>query len=244
MNETIAALIELQTIDDEIRGYKVGRDELAGNLDRLGSILQRMNADLNDKREKLEEAERFYNDKRTDLQADSERMTHAKSKLAGVSRTKEYAAMQRELDNLRKKYGEDEAELTRLSQAIDDYKTSIASEEAKLEELQSEVSREESASSNRLTGLDTTIGSIASRKEAITVKLPRSLVTRYHKLLDQREGTAVVPAVAGRCQGCRMKIPPQTYIYIQRGEKLLTCASCQRYLYYSAEIAAAAVSQQ
>ena len=44
--------------------------------------------------------------------------------------------MQRELDTLRRKYGEDETELKRLSDAMEEYSTSIAAQEQKLADLQ------------------------------------------------------------------------------------------------------------
>ena len=242
MNEQIAGLIELQEIDDEIRGFALSRDELAGNLERLRNILAQMGGALADKREKLAEAQRFHDEKRIDLQADSERMMTAKSKLAGVTRTKEYAAMQRELDNLRKQFSDDEAELKRLAEAIAEYKTAIASEEAKLEELSSEVAREEASSAGRLAELNKTIDTIAARKKTIVAALPHALVSRYNRLLDRRDGKAVVLAAGGHCSGCRMMIPPQRFISIQRGETLHSCSSCQRFLYYTQEAAAAAAS--
>ncbi|PIE65758.1 MAG: hypothetical protein CSA24_02080 [Deltaproteobacteria bacterium] len=238
MNETIAALVQLQGIDDEISGHREQRDALAENLDRLRSILEQMATELADKRDKLAEASRFYDDKRVDLQADAERMTTAKSKLAGVTRTKEYAAMQRELDTLRKKYSEDEAELRRLQEAIDEYTSAIATKETKLAQLEAEVASEKAASADRLAELDKTIEGIASKKEEVTGKLKRGLVSRYNRILASRQGKAVVPAVEGRCTGCRMMLPPQSFILVQRGETLQSCPSCQRYLYYTAEIAA------
>ncbi len=238
MNDIIAALVELQSIDDEISGFQKSRDELAGNLDRLRTILDKMGAELSDKQEKLSEASKFYSDKSTDLKTDAERMTEAKSKLAGVTRTKEYAAMQRELDNLRKKYSEDEAELARLAKAIEEYNTSIAAENSKLSELQTEVNREQAAHADRLGELDGQISKIDGKKTTVVARLQPSMVNRYKRILKAREGKAVVPVVQGRCTGCSMMLPPQTYILVQRGEVLQSCNNCQRYLFYDAEIAA------
>ena len=95
MNPTLLSLIELQHIDDEIRGHRKQRDELAANLVRLRAILVQMDKDLADKRGRLTEATSFYDDKKIDLAADTERLGHAKQKLLAVSRTKEYAAMQK-----------------------------------------------------------------------------------------------------------------------------------------------------
>lgn len=235
MKDTIEALIELQQVDDEIRGQQVQRDELAANLDRLKSILARMDAELNDKREKLGEATRFYDDKQIDLQADSERLSRSKQKLTAVTRTKEYAAMQRELDTLRRKFGEDEAEIMRLAQAIEEYKASIAAQETKLGELQGEVKREEDASAQRLGELDAAIQAVAERKKVITVRLDAQLARRYTRVLRNREGKAVVHAEGGKCSGCQMRLPPQTYIMVQRRETLESCPNCQRFLYVTDE---------
>ena len=232
MKDTIEALIQLQKVDDEIRGHKLQRDELAANLDRLKAIITQMGAELDDKREKLAEATRFYEEKQNDLQGDGERLSRAKQKLAAVTRTKEYAAMQRELDNLRRKYSEDETELKRLSEAIEGYKVSIAAQEEKLGDLRSEVAREESASADRLSELDQVMADISVRKDTIKVNLDGSLFRRYNRVLARREGRAVVPAEGGKCTGCQMKLPAQAFILVQRGETLESCPACQRFLFF------------
>lgn len=235
MNPTIAGLIELQRIDDEIRGHKKQRDELAANLERLKKILAQMGASLSEKRERLAENVRWSDDKRIELQADGERINNAKTKLVAVSRTKEYQAMTKELDNLRKKYQEDESELTRLQTAITETQAAVSAEEAKLAEIQAEVQREEATSSDRLAELDKIIGAVAGRKAEIGQKLPKNIVTSYERILDKRDSVAVVPAVLGNCTGCKMKVPPQTWVKIQLGKEIFQCSNCQRYLYYTVQ---------
>ena len=70
MNPTIAGLIDLQGIDNEIRTHKKQRDELAANLERLRKILAQMGTSLGEKRARLAENVRWSDDKRFDLQAD------------------------------------------------------------------------------------------------------------------------------------------------------------------------------
>jgi len=232
VKESIDALIELQSIDDEIRGYLVTREELAANQMRLAEIVERMNGELGEKRAKLEEAQSFYSDRQTDLKVDAERLAKAKAKMAGVTRTKEYAAMQREMDNFRRKYSEDETELKRLSQAIEEYETAIASQEEKLDELQTEVEKEEATSGDRLAELNREINAIESRKSSINDRLDDQLLRRYSRVLGRREGKAVVAAVGGKCSGCQMKLPAQLFILVQRAETLEACPTCQRFLFF------------
>ena len=232
MKDTVEALIQLQAVDDEIRGHKLRRDELAANLDRLKTILTQMGTELDEKRERLAEVTHFYEEKQVDLRADSDRLSKAKAKLAAVTRTKEYAAMQRELDNLRRKFSEDETELKRLSEAIEEYKASIAAQEEKLDELNAEVAREEAASADQLAELDGVMAEIAGRKDVIRVRLDNSLVRRYERVLSRRDGRAVVPASGGKCTGCQMRLPAQAFILVQRGETLESCPACQRFLFW------------
>jgi uncharacterized protein len=241
MNPTIAGLIELQQIDDEIRTHKKQRDELATNLERLKKILAQMGASLAEKRERLRENVRWSDDKRIELQADGERINNAKTKLVAVSRTKEYQAMTKELDNLRRKYQEDEAELQRLTTVITDTKALVDAEESKLAEIQAEVQREEATSAERLAELDRIIGSVAGKKGEIGAKLPKNIVSSYERILEKRDGIAVVPAVMGNCAGCKMKVPPQTWVKIQLGKDIFQCANCQRYLYYTVQASQASM---
>ncbi len=67
MKDTVEALIQLQAVDDEIRGHKLRRDELAANLDRLKTILTQMGTELDEKRERLAEVTHFYEEKQVEF---------------------------------------------------------------------------------------------------------------------------------------------------------------------------------
>jgi hypothetical protein len=226
------ALTELQTVDDEIREFKTQRDELTTNLEALKGILAGMSSELEDKREKLTEANRVYTEQQEELRADGERMSRAKQKLATVTRTKEYAAMQRELDNIRKKYSEDEAELKRLGEAMEEYKAAIATQEEKLDALQAEVTREEAANTERMGYLTGQIEAVDGRRGAISTKIDDRTCRRYERILQRRDGRAVVAAENGKCTGCQMRLPPQLFILVQRLETLESCPACQRFLFF------------
>jgi len=235
MNKVMEGLIELQRIDDEGRTVKKERDELAVNLDRLQKILVQMNAELVDKRNRLAEVTKFHDDKKIDLQADSERVGAAKTKLGGVSRTKEYQAMTKELDTLRKKHSEDEAELERLATAINDYRASVKAQEAKLAEIEAEVEREQANAGSRLVDMEKAIKLVADTKAIVKKDMPKEIVTRYERILAKRDGVAVVAVVQGRCTGCRIALPPQNWVKVQMGKEVFQCASCQRFLYYTVQ---------
>ncbi len=43
---------------------------------------------------------------------------------------------------------------------------------------------------------------------------------------------AVVPVADGSCQGCGMALTPQTANEVKRNDRMFTCPSCSRILYF------------
>jgi len=239
MNQTMSGLIDLQRVDDEIFQVKKHRDEIKSNLERLRSLLDRMEGSLSDKRDKLKEVMSFHTDKRLDLESAQERIAGSKTRMMGITRTKEYAAMTKEMEHLRKRQQDDEQEMTRLSTAIEEYRASIADEEAKFKEIKGEFATEETASADRLKEFDGLINKVATRRGDIESTLPRDMLSRYNRVLERRDGLAVALTVRGNCTGCNMAVPPQIWVKIQIGREVFQCATCQRFLYYNVEEAAA-----
>ena len=119
-----------------------------------------------------------------------------------------------------------------MNGAIAEYKSAIAGQEEKLAELQAEVAKEEATSGDRLAELNREIDAIESRKPNVPSRLDEGLLRRYSRVLAGRDGKAVVGATDGKCLGCSMKLPPQLFILVQRGETLESCPNCQRFLYF------------
>ena len=145
MRETVAKLVALQTIDDEGRAFHEERDGLQAKIVRLKELLGLMEEQLAEKRVKLDEATRWYRDKDGELKVDQEKVAKAKTRLQAVTKNKEYMAMQKEIESLRKANLAREEEILKLVQAMDEFKASIASEEAKIAELKAEVETEEAS---------------------------------------------------------------------------------------------------
>ena len=68
----------------------------------------------------------------------------------------------------------------------------------------------------------------AARLRVIADSDPK-LIEQYEKIATRRRPAAV--RIRGTlCLGCRVDIPPQQCIEIQRAERVITCGNCQRIL--------------
>ena len=61
------------------------------------------------------------------------------------------------------------------------------------------------------------------------------LLTHYERVSNRRR-PAVILVKEERCGGCRVGIPPQSFIEILRGEAIVTCGNCSRILIHAEKL--------
>lgn len=234
MRETVGKLVALQAIDDEAHDFKKERDDLQAKIGRLKELLELMRTGLVDKKEKLAEATKWYKEKDSELKADQDKVARAKQKLQSVTKNKEYMAMQKEIESLRKTNLTREEEIVKLLEAIEQFKASIGEEESKIKELEAEVKSEEASNAKRIGELESRIDEIDSRKKSILGEVKPNLISRYRRIFGAREGRVMIPVRNGACTGCNFSVPPQQLVRVQKANTLEICRHCSRILYWPA----------
>ena len=229
--EIMDVLRKMQALDDEIREIRVGRDALVGNMERLKKVLNHLDRELDDKRGKLAEAETWYRNKTNELESERDKLNKGKTKLSGVTRSKEYIAVNKELDIARKNIAQKEEEVANLMKAIEEFREAIAKEEAKVGDLRAQAQHTEQDNAERLAVMEARIAEVDVRRAKVTAVIDQAIVTRYARIAKAREGIAVVAVKDGGCSGCNMQLQPRFVENILRASSLSACPHCSRYLY-------------
>ena len=64
--------------------------------------------------------------------------------------------------------------------------------------------------------------------------MPKAALSAYERIRKKWNGTTVVAeAVNGRCSACQIVLRPQFLQDLRKGEQLMFCESCGRFLYYN-----------
>jgi len=234
--EILDVLRALQALDNEIREVVVERDEVRSNLERLQVVLSHMDKEVDDKRGKLTEAERWYTAKNKELEDDREKLTRSKSRLGGVTKSKEYMAVQREMDTLRKSIGTREEEVLKLLSAIEEFRSAIQVEEQKIGDLRSEARSEETAKLTRLDEMEKTIAAVKGQRDVLLGRLPPRYAKQYETIYRGRAGVVVVPVSGEACSGCHIHLQPRMISVLIHGETVETCPQCNRFVYVQTSI--------
>jgi predicted nucleic acid-binding Zn-ribbon protein len=229
--QIVDVLRKLQAIDDEIREVRETRNGMVENLEKLQAVLEMRDGQLGEMREKLGEAETWHRKKSAELEDEREKLQRSKAKLNTVTRSKEYVAVNRELDNIRKNIQNREDEVEKLTIAIEEFRATIEREDAKVIDLRAAAEAEANNNSEALGEMDRKIELVEKRRAEIARGVDRGIMRRYKKVFDAREGTAVVVVNDDSCGGCNMVVQPRFVEAILRGSSLVQCPFCSRFLY-------------
>ncbi|TVR01725.1 MAG: hypothetical protein EA398_09275 [Deltaproteobacteria bacterium] len=235
MQNEIALLRKLQDYDLRILELDERTDTLRDALEELYALRDALVASLEQQKQQLEETRLLMRNKQVDLEANEERYGQSKSKINQITNSKEYAALEKEIETLRKLRAQLEEEHDSLKDAVSDFTADVEEKEAKAAEVNKQIADEEALVDRESSATEKEIGKLESERDKLKKDLPKALVRRYEFITSRRPGKVIVPARGGVCTGCNMMLPPQLYNEVQQATRMQQCPSCQRILYYENE---------
>lgn len=235
MKDQLALLRELQNIDLELDVLTSQKKVLQDRLEENRELHRGLVLDLETQKGELDEIKTLQSEKEKDLKEIQDNLKERKKRLLNVGSTKEYNAVEKEIEVLQKSQEQTEEELLRLVEVIESTEASIETKTGMTKELEKKLKEEESNSADELGGLDKKIAALGTRTSKARSEVSKRVLYKYDFIRSRRPGLAIVAAQEGHCTGCFMALPPQLFIQVQRAETLETCPSCQRILYFGVE---------
>lgn len=235
MQKKIQKLIELQTVEAE-------GDQLAAFIKKAPEQIKYLDLKLDDaqnafdgEEETLETLRKKYRDSETDIQTNLSLIDKSQVKLSSVKTNKEYQAMLKEIDELRKLNAKIEDEMLILLEQIESTESELGEKKRVLEELVSNISAEKAVVTKKAEAKELELSSIEEKVSGLAQQIDSDLMSAYHRVKSMVTGSAVVPVTNAVCKGCHLNIPPQMYNELQRGDNLKFCPHCARILYWQNE---------
>ena len=212
--------------DQELKDTPARLESMAADVAVLETLLAR-------ERAQLDEAEGLRKRLADSIQERVEGLARGRSKLAQAQNAKESDAGQREVDSFRKSIREKESELSTTDEALAAKRTAMAQRETQFAEAREILSTEEAASGTRLADLRAERAKVTAGRDELLKVISPSTLKRYERLRTKYLD-AVLVLNDGTCPGCRMALPAQLFINMQRGEELTDCPQCRRIVVYRA----------
>jgi hypothetical protein len=228
----IATLVKLQEAETQIVRLKDVLFEVEKKKTKLASRLKQFAAALKENTEELEMLKKNCLDAENEIKIVDARIIKSNETLRNVSTNKEYQVLLREVDDNKKRKDVLETELLQIMEEREKSQAIVDESTKKYQQLEEQVKAEQNQIEEQTTKDRKRLeGYLESQKE-IGASLDPKLLDRFKRISKMNQGSAVAQAQDQVCLGCFMNIPPQLYIEVQRGSKLIFCPQCSRILYY------------
>jgi predicted nucleic acid-binding Zn-ribbon protein len=168
------------------------------------------------------------------------RLSKYKDQLMAVKTNREYQAMQKEIEVAQHEITVHEDRMLERMLEFDEVTAHVKEAEKALVEVRQAIEIERKDLSRRVAEAKVSLEAIAVDRAAVAPLINSNLLVTFERLVRQRGTQAVVEAREGRCSVCQVRVRPQVYNELRRGEILFQCESCQRILYVVAPVTAAA----
>lgn len=156
---------------------------------------------------------------------------HAREALKSTTQKVQYTAAVRELDHR-------ERERAALAKPLQELEAQLLANEQELKEIGAELATLKTQFDDLhqifLAEHENQVAAkaeLATKRQQLEAQMTPPDLGRFQRLLQQRQGRAVVPVESGICTGCRTKLRNPVLSALREARTVLSCESCQRILF-------------
>jgi predicted nucleic acid-binding Zn-ribbon protein len=227
-------VIKLQGLDSRIseleREVAALPKHIAGIEKALESHVRRLEAD----RAALAANQKDRKSRETDIQIQEQKISKLKDQMLQVKTNEQFKAFQHEIDYCAGEIRKSEDRILDLMSESEPLETNVKKAEAALKEEKVQVEAEKQKARERTAIDQKQLEELKAERGSIVAALPAQVYKAYERIRKKWHGVSVAAeAVNGICQGCRITLRPQFNQDLRRGDEIMFCESCGRFLYYN-----------
>jgi len=227
----IELLKELQSHDSRLAELYFRKTDMPKRLEEFRLGLEQKEEDISSVEEEIKELQLKIKDKEVELNSAEEGIHKFKQQLLQVKTNKEYKALLSEIEGKKADNSCIEDEILKLMSKLDNIVLDFDKEKVELGKLQEEFKREESKVKKEVVLIEKDINLQQSERDKVAQEVDKEILSVYQRLIEGKEGLALVPVVDGACGGCYLSLRPQTINEIKRADNIVTCERCSRIFY-------------
>jgi len=233
LQEQLGELNKLQKIDKEIQTLTKKKNELPIRLKELDSNLRKIKQKLEEKDEVFSALDKQKKQNEAALDLTEDRIKRATEKTDAVTNDKEFQAVSRESEQLKKQKTTIEEQLQGILEKWETLKTEMDVLRESFNEINSQREEQKNLLAKESKVFDDEIIVFQKNQQEYLSKIDKRLLAKYNRVKVARQGIGITNIISGQCQGCHMMIPAQMANTLRRGEEIVTCPYCQRILCFT-----------
>jgi len=225
----LQGLVELSRLDMQLAALLEDQGSLPGRRNAAAAQRTAADARVEVTKEELTRAELEQRKSETVAQDQEALLRKLQNQQFQVKTNDAYTALLHEMERAQAAISEAETHVLEAMETIETARARQRDAESERRGVVTHVEGEERACDAREKELSEQIAKLREQRDAAASRIERPLLHRYEKIATRRR-PAITMVVAQTCQGCRVGIPPQLVIEIQRGAEPIACPTCARLL--------------
>jgi predicted nucleic acid-binding Zn-ribbon protein len=162
-----------------------------------------------------------------------QKISKLRDQMLGAKTNEQYKAFQHEIEYIEKEIRTAEDRILELMSESEPLDINVKKAEAALKEEKALVEAEQKRARERTAVDQAQIAQLRGERAEFAAKLPPATLSNYDRIRKKFNGIAIAEAVAGRCSACQIVLRPQYVQDLRRGDQLMTCEVCGRFLFYN-----------
>lgn len=235
MVDQIKMLIELQEIDTEIFAKKEILEDIPERIKVIDEALKEKATYLKGLEEESKKLQMKRKEKEIELETKENTIKKYQTQLFQVKTNEEYSSLEKEIGGAKADSSVLEEEIIGLLDQIDEVRKNIAKEKEILGGEEKKAAEENRKIDAEKKQNEAEFNDLSSKRKNFAEKIEKNVLSKYERILHNREGLALVPVVGGACGGCNMNLPPQVINEAKLKSDLTFCGNCARILYSGIE---------
>jgi len=234
MRERLAQLLLLQEEDRAIRELGARLRRLEGQREELEQRIAARRAELERKREALEELRRESHRRNDEVDSlDYQLRRYQKQLKEGIMSYREMEALKEKVEWTRRRMEELADGAIALMNELELREEEFAAEEEAFASWEEEVREEIGRVEGELAARQAELEEARKKREELAAQVEHHLLESYERLLhDFRYEDPLATIEAESCSGCKMWLSENTRERVREGREVVFCENCHRILYW------------
>ncbi|MBI4652490.1 hypothetical protein HY745_14680 [Candidatus Desantisbacteria bacterium] len=230
-NNIINSLLKLQETDIEIIRLEKELLRIPGEIKIIDEKMQVYSLRLIEKKNNMDTLLKKRKEKEIDLASQNDKIKKLESQLYSLKSNKEYAAMLKEIKDIKENNSKFEEIILNFMFQYDIEKEEYSKLETEAKNFGSLISNEKDDKIKEEENLKKMLQEKLEARKLAVNDLDKNTIYSYERILKNKNDYAIVEIKGEICQGCHMGIPPQMINDIILSNELFKCPNCARIVY-------------
>jgi len=168
-----------------------------------------------------------------DIQMQEQKISKLKDQMVQAKTNEQYRAFQNEIDFCQKEIRKSEDRILELMGESEPLEKNVKAAEGALKDEKAQVETEKQVARERTAVDQKASNELNEERAGMVAQVAPATYQLYERVRKARKGIGVAETAEGRCSACQMTVRPQFMQELKKGDRIMSCESCQRILYYN-----------